>query len=68
MSEHVPTFTVNEGVKYERRIRRLTPEEKEHICNATEAAINSGWDEVRIWPHNDRIWTMPLKRGRKEAA
>jgi len=48
--------------------RKLTAQEREHICSQVEAALNGGWDELRVYPHSGRIWTTPIKTGRRLAA
>lgn len=48
--------------------RRLTATEREHIANAAEHALNAGWDELRVYVHEGRVWTTPVRIGRREAA
>lgn len=47
------------------RVRRLTREEAARVIAAVEAALNGGWDEVRVYPDEGEICTMALKRGPK---
>lgn len=48
-------------------VRRLTPQEREVLCNSVEHAINSGRDEARIFWTEDRkhIYVAPLTIGEK---
>ena len=48
------------------RVRRLTREERERICNAVEAAVNGGWG-LHIFTHDSgTICSKPVQEGKTE--
>ena len=44
---------------------RLSAEQREGLCNAVEAAINGGWDELRIYWPGGEIASAPMRVGKR---
>lgn len=44
---------------------RLSQAQRDSLCSAVEAAINGGWDELRIYWPGGEIASAPMRVGKR---